>query len=110
MAGICFCINFLPLLDPPKIPHSFHFSSPNNAMVTASFGHAVPPNVLDCFVPSLRLNVHPSLLPNYRGAAPIQRALADGLHSTGVSILQMEDVALHGFDSGPIWAQKAVVS
>ncbi|KAF8342824.1 formyl transferase [Cantharellus anzutake] len=91
-----------------NIPHQFQSLSPANAIITASFGHAVPTSVLDYFVPSLRLNVHPSMLPKYRGAAPIQRAIADGLSLTGVSVLQMEDVALHGFDSGPMWAQKTV--
>lgn len=77
--------------------------------MTASFGRAVPTHILNWFDPSLRLNIHPSLLPKYRGAAPIQRTLINDETLTGVSILQMEDVSLHGFDAGPVWAQKEVV-
>ncbi len=49
-------------------------------------------------------NVHPSLLPRWRGAAPIERALAAGDAETGVSIMQLEE----GLDSGPVAIQEAV--
>lgn len=51
--------------------------------------------------------MHPSLLPKYRGAAPIQHALLDGAKTTGVSIIEMEDGK--GFDFGDIWAQETFV-
>lgn len=49
------------------------------------------------------LNVHPSLLPRWRGAAPIERAMMAGDRETGVSILQVTA----GLDSGPVYAQRA---
>ncbi|KAG8904932.1 Methionyl-tRNA formyltransferase, partial [Tulasnella sp. 403] len=49
------------------------------------------------------LNVHPSLIPKYRGPAPIQWAIANGDTRTGVSIINMEDVS-QGFDTGDIHA------
>ena len=51
----------------------------------------------------LMLNVHPSLLPRWRGAAPIERAIMAGDDRTGVSIMRMEA----GLDSGPVCAQAA---
>lgn len=95
----------IALPQPPSV--TGHEAS--NALVTASFGRAVPAHILTRFDPSLRLNIHPSLLPKYRGAAPIQRTLIDDETLTGVSILQMEDVSMHGFDAGPVWAQRDVV-
>ena len=50
------------------------------------------------------LNIHPSLLPRYRGATPVQRALMDGLETTGVTIFKLAD----GVDCGPILLQKEV--
>lgn len=50
------------------------------------------------------------MLPAYRGAAPIQRTIINGTTDTGVSILQMEDVSVNGFDAGPVWDQRKVVS
>jgi methionyl-tRNA formyltransferase len=50
------------------------------------------------------LNIHASLLPRWRGAAPIQRALLAGDAQTGISIMQMEA----GLDTGPLLAQQAV--
>ena len=49
------------------------------------------------------------MIPRYRGAAPIQWAIADGLTETGVSVIEVEKVSL-GYDVGDIWAQKPVVS
>jgi methionyl-tRNA formyltransferase len=50
------------------------------------------------------LNIHASLLPRWRGAAPIQRALLEGDHETGVSIMRMDA----GLDTGPVLAQHRV--
>lgn len=66
-------------------------------MVVVAYGLLLPQALLD--IPRLgAINVHASLLPKYRGAAPIQRALAAGDSETGVTIMQME----RGLDSGPI--------
>ena len=59
-------------------------------LLTVSYGKILPGELLA--VPALgALNVHPSLLPAYRGAAPIQAALRDGLTTTGVSIIWMTE-------------------
>lgn len=66
-------------------------------IVVAAYGQLLPQALLD--IPRHGcLNVHTSLLPAYRGAAPIQWALADGLHETGVTLMRMDA----GLDTGPI--------
>lgn len=66
-------------------------------MVVAAYGLILPQVVLD--MPRLGcLNIHASLLPRWRGAAPIQRALLAGDQKTGVCIMQMEA----GLDTGPV--------
>ena len=68
-----------------------------DVMVVAAYGLLLPQAVLD--IPRRGcLNIHASLLPRWRGAAPIQRALLAGDSQTGVSIMQMEA----GLDTGPI--------
>jgi methionyl-tRNA formyltransferase len=65
--------------------------------VVVAYGHILKPEILA--VPRLgMINVHASLLPKLRGAAPIQRAILTGEGSTGISIMQMEA----GLDSGPV--------
>lgn len=69
-------------------------------MVVVAYGLLLPETVLR--IPPLGcINVHASLLPRWRGAAPIQRALLAGDAETGVSIMQMEA----GLDTGPVLAQ-----
>jgi methionyl-tRNA formyltransferase len=70
-------------------------------LVVAAFGQLLREVVLERF---LCLNVHPSLLPAYRGAAPIERALAAGEERTGVSIMRMTA----GLDEGPWAIQKEI--
>ena len=73
------------------------------AAVVAAYGLILPPSILRA--PRLGcLNVHASLLPRWRGAAPIQRALLAGDTVTGVTIMQMDE----GLDTGPILMQQAV--
>lgn len=74
-----------------------------DVLLVAAYGLILPQRVLD--IPRLMpLNVHTSLLPRYRGAAPIQRAIMAGDAVTGVTIMRMEA----GLDSGPILMQRAV--
>jgi len=68
-----------------------------DALVVAAYGLILPPNVLKA-APHGALNIHASLLPRWRGAAPIQRALLAGDRETGVSIMQMDA----GLDTGPV--------
>lgn len=69
--------------------------------VVVAYGLILPQQILD--VPRLGcLNIHASLLPRWRGAAPIQRAIMAGDAETGVSIMQMEA----GLDTGPVLAER----
>ncbi|CCL98212.1 uncharacterized protein FIBRA_00206 [Fibroporia radiculosa] len=94
-------------MQPPAPFSSALASAPPHphVLITASFGRILPKTLLDLFSPSLRLNVHPSLLPVYRGAAPIQHALLDGQKETGVCIIEMME-RNKGIDAGGIWNQK----
>ena len=72
-------------------------------LVVAAYGLILPPAVLD--MPRLgALNIHASLLPRWRGAAPIQRALLAGDRETGITIMQMDA----GLDTGPMLLRAAV--
>jgi methionyl-tRNA formyltransferase len=71
-------------------------------MIVVAYGLLLPQAVLD--TPKLGcINIHASLLPRWRGAAPIQRAILAGDKQTGVCIMQMEA----GLDTGPVLAQAA---
>lgn len=63
--------------------------------VCAAFGEIIPKVVIDKFKYGI-LNIHPSLLPRYRGASPIQAAIANGDTVTGVSIIKMDEKVDHG--------------
>jgi methionyl-tRNA formyltransferase len=64
-----------------------------------AYGEILPPDVLD--IPRLgAMNVHFSLLPRWRGAAPVQRAILEGDEATGVTVMLMDE----GLDTGPILA------
>ncbi len=67
-------------------------------LVVASFGRILPQAILDVPRSGLAFNVHPSRLPLYRGATPLQSALRDGRTQTGVSIIAMDA----GMDTGDI--------
>jgi methionyl-tRNA formyltransferase len=83
------------------LPAPFDSPAPTNILVTASFGHIVPNSFLAQFEPNKRLNVHPSLLPKYRGAAPIQWTIANGDLSTGVSVQRLVEKG-KGIDGGDL--------
>ena len=75
-----------------------------DVMVVAAYGLLLPQAVLD--TPRLGcLNIHASLLPRWRGAAPIQRALLAGDRETGITIMKMEA----GLDTGAMLSRRAVV-
>ncbi|MFZ2544833.1 MAG: methionyl-tRNA formyltransferase [Candidatus Saccharimonadales bacterium] len=71
--------------------------------VLAAYGRIIPQSVLDEF-PVGVINIHPSLLPQYRGTAPIEQAILDGVQKTGVSIMRLTA----GMDEGPIYKQKTL--
>ncbi len=73
-----------------------------DVLIVAAYGLILPPSVLE--IPSIDcVNVHASLLPRWRGAAPIERAIMAGDTETGICIMSMEK----GLDTGPVYAQQA---
>jgi methionyl-tRNA formyltransferase len=74
-----------------------------DALVVAAYGLLLPRAVLDV-ARFGAINIHASLLPRWRGAAPIQRALLAGDSETGVSIMKMDE----GLDTGPVYDQVRV--
>ncbi|OCS91454.1 methionyl-tRNA formyltransferase [Caryophanon latum] len=97
----------LPVLQPEKLRGSDEMAQiiAMNAdlIVTAAFGQILPKEVLDA--PRLGcVNVHASLLPKYRGGAPIHQAIIDGEAETGVTIMYMAEK----LDAGNIISQRAI--
>ena len=94
----------IPVLQPVK-PRGDEFIAQLRALepdisVVVAYGHILVREVID--LPKRgTLNIHASLLPEYRGAAPIQAAIRDGLEWTGVSIMRMEQK----LDAGPVILQ-----
>lgn len=76
----------------------------HDLFIVASYGKLIPEDILKLPKKGV-LNVHPSLLPKYRGPSPIESALLDGVMTTGVSIIQLDEE----MDHGPILAQSAFI-
>ena len=74
-----------------------------DVIVVSAYGQIIPPDVLE-IPPHGCVNIHPSLLPRWRGATPIQGAILAGDETTGVTIMLMDE----GLDTGPILAQRKV--
>lgn len=72
-----------------------------DAAVLVSYGKILPQRTLDMFNPIGVINLHPSLLPKYRGPSPIEAAILNGDKTTGISIMRLTK----GMDEGPIYAQ-----
>ena len=97
----------LPLSKPPSLKdpeaHRPIRDARGDVMVVAAYGLLLPQAVLD--IPRHGcLNIHASLLPRWRGAAPIQRAILAGDSMTGVCIMRMEA----GLDTGPVLLRREV--
>lgn len=75
--------------------------SSTELILVADYGHLLPRHILE-YTAAAYLNVHPSLLPHYRGAAPIQRALMQGERVTGVTLMLLDE----GMDTGDIIASE----
>ena len=75
--------------------------NPDAHGVLASFGVLIPSSVLEVFEPEGILNIHPSLLPLYRGASPIESAILNGDTNFGVSVMKL----VKAMDAGPVYAQ-----
>ena len=93
----------LPLRQPARISEVAQEISEHDALVVAAYGQILRPDTLY----AARLgawNVHASLLPKYRGAAPVERAIMNGERETGVTTMRMDE----GLDTGPVALQRAV--
>ncbi|MEC9293343.1 MAG: methionyl-tRNA formyltransferase [Chloroflexota bacterium] len=76
-----------------------------DAFVVVAYGRILPPQILD--IPPLGvINVHPSLLPLYRGPSPVSTAILDGQSYTGVSLMLLDA----GMDTGPVLAQSLPIN
>src|SRR5215203_2211791 len=96
----------LKLLQPTKIriPEALDEFRAHNAdvAVVVAYGRILPETFLNAF-PNGAINVHFSLLPKYRGAAPVNWAIVHGEKETGVTTMQMDA----GVDTGPTLGQRA---
>ena len=90
-----------PTLCDPKVAQDLLALRPD-IFVVASYGKLIPNNLLE--IPKYRLNVHPSLLPKYRGAAPIHWSILNGDTETGVTILDIAEK----LDAGDIYYQEKI--
>jgi methionyl-tRNA formyltransferase len=88
----------IPVLQPERLEPGLDLGA--DTVVIAAYGLLIPEDVL---AERLWLNVHPSLLPRWRGAAPVERALMAGEAETGVTIHK----TIKELDAGPIAAQRA---
>jgi len=87
----------IPVLEPERLEAGLEFGAP--VVVVVAYGLIVPEDVL---AERTWLNVHPSLLPRWRGAAPVERTLMAGDDETGVTIIRL----VKQLDAGPIAAQE----
>jgi len=97
----------IPVLQPERVRDSSFVSEIRTLkprlIVVAAYGQILPRTLLE--VPEMGcINVHASLLPRYRGAAPINRAIAQGESTTGVTTIIMDE----GMDTGPILLSRAI--
>ncbi|MCH1424852.1 MAG: methionyl-tRNA formyltransferase [Burkholderiales bacterium] len=91
-----------PSLKSPEVLEKLK-SVNADLMIVVAFGQIVPKSILDAFRFGC-INVHASLLPRWRGAAPIQRAIMAGDTETGVCIMRMAE----GLDTGPVVLERRI--
>lgn len=104
----CAVAHNIPVFQPEKIKKAeeveFLKQYEADVFVVAAFGQILSKEILD--MPRLGcVNIHASLLPKYRGAAPIQWAVIDGEEKTGVTIMRMDE----GLDTGDILLQEEII-
>lgn len=97
----------IPVIQPRRLRDPEALEQLNtwkpDLIVVAAFGQILPPEVLDLPIHG-SINVHASLLPRWRGAAPIQAAILHGDSETGITIMKMDP----GLDTGPILSQRSL--
>jgi methionyl-tRNA formyltransferase len=95
----------IPLLLPEKVADIAgelrQFGAECGVLV--AYGQIVPQSIIDIF-PAGIINIHPSLLPHYRGPTPVETAILDGATETGVSLMALAAK----MDAGPVYAQQAL--
>lgn len=97
----------IPVLQPVKLSDahdSLAAYGQDVAGVLVSYGKIVPQSIINLFTPGI-VNVHPSLLPRYRGPSPIESAIRNGDSKTGVSIMQLSK----DMDAGPVYSQAVLL-
>lgn len=92
----------IPVVQPDNINE---LTLPKNSTVgvLVSFGKIIPQSIIDSFKHGI-INIHPSLLPKYRGPSPVETTILNGDDETGVSLMSLEA----GMDSGPIYIQEKI--
>lgn len=95
--------NNIPVLQPEKLEQITDEIAGYGCefAILAAYGKIIPKSILNMFSGGI-INVHPSLLPTYRGPSPIESAILHGDEQTGVSIIKL----VEKMDAGPIYAQK----
>ena len=81
-------------------------TNPDTFGILASFGTLIKSDLLKLFEPTGILNLHPSLLPKYRGASPIETAILNGDRDFSISIMKL----VKAMDAGPIYYQTTIKS
>jgi methionyl-tRNA formyltransferase len=95
----------IEVFQPVKIRTDYEpiLTSKPDLIITCAYGQIIPKEVLDC--PTIAcFNVHASLLPKYRGGAPIHKAIINGEKETGITIMYMDE----GMDTGDMVAKKSL--
>lgn len=95
----------IPVWQPAKLSDIAHdiVALDRPVGVLVSYGKIIPQSIIDLFSPGI-INVHPSLLPRYRGPSPIESAILHGDSETGISIMQL---SAH-MDAGPVYFQETI--
>ncbi len=95
----------IPVIQPAKLRAESYLVTDlhPDLIVTCAYGQIIPDDVLSC--PGYGcVNIHPSLLPKYRGGAPVHHAVWSGDTQTGVCLMEM----VHRMDAGKVWARTFV--
>lgn len=90
-------------IEQPDTLKNFNLPTDADLGVAVQYGLLIPKHILETPLHGIT-NIHPSLLPKYRGASPIQSAILNGEIQTGVTVMKMDE----GLDTGPILLQKQV--